>query len=112
MGLANLSEKCYSSMLVNEFYFGILIHAKENKNPVRFRYNVLYMYFDAQERVIIEFDFGKLLGCEHYGDLYEASNHYPSDNIWDTLAKEPECKKIALNLAAIPAPLHHFYCSV
>ena len=81
MDLANLSEKYYSSVLVNEFYSGILIHAKEYENLVRFRYDVLYTYFDGQKRIITESDFGKLLGCEHYGDLYEAPNHYPSNNV-------------------------------
>ena len=29
MGLANLSEKCYSPLLVNKFYFGLLIHVSK-----------------------------------------------------------------------------------
>ena len=40
MGLANLFEKCYSLMLVNEFYSGLLIHADEYENPTRFDYDV------------------------------------------------------------------------
>ena len=46
IGLANLSEKCYSPLLVNEFYSGLLIHAKEYKNPVRFDFDVLYTFID------------------------------------------------------------------
>ena len=34
MGLANLFEKCYSLMLVNEFYFGLLLRSDEYKNPL------------------------------------------------------------------------------
>ena len=49
MGLANLLEKCYSPLLVNEFYFGLLIHASEYENPVRFDSDVLYSYIDGQE---------------------------------------------------------------
>ena len=89
MGLANLSKKCYSFVLVNEFYYEILVHVKEYENPVWFHFDVLYTYFDGQERIITESDFGKLLGCKHYRDLYEASNHYPFDNVWDTPAREP-----------------------
>ena len=40
MGLANLFEKCYSPMLVNEFYSGLLIHVDEYENPTRFDYDV------------------------------------------------------------------------
>ena len=69
MGLANLFEKCYSSLLVNEFYFGLMIHASEYENLVRFDFDVLYTFIDGQEWVIIEFDLGKLLGCEYYGEL-------------------------------------------
>ena len=67
MGLANLFEKCYILLLVNEFYSGPLIHASEYENPVRFDSDVLYTFIDEQERVIIESDLGKLLGCEYYG---------------------------------------------
>ena len=69
MGLANLSEKCYSPLLVNEFYFGLLILASEYENPIRFDSNVLYTVIDGQERVISKSDLGKLLGCEYYGEL-------------------------------------------
>ena len=44
--------------------------------------------------VIIESNLGKLLGCKHYGDFYEAHNHYPSNNVWNTLARKPGCKKM------------------
>ena len=99
-------------MLVNEFYFGIFVHAKGYENLVRFRYDVLYTYFDGQERIIIESDFGKLLGCEHYGQLYEAPNCYPSNNVWDTFVRETGCKKIASNLKSLPLRfLHHFIAS-
>ena len=47
MGLANLSEKCYSLLLVNKFYFGLLIHASEYENPVRFDSDVLYTFIDG-----------------------------------------------------------------
>ena len=47
MGLANLSEKCYSPLLVNEFYFRLLIHASEYKSPVRFDSDVLYTFIDG-----------------------------------------------------------------
>ena len=33
MGLANLLEKCYNPLLVNEFYSRLLIHASEYENP-------------------------------------------------------------------------------
>ena len=81
MGLANLSEKYYSPMLVNKFYSGLLIHADEYENTTRFDSNVLYAFIDGQERVIIESDLGKLLGCEFYGELFEAPRHYQIDNV-------------------------------
>ena len=34
MGLANLFEKCYSPMLVNEFYSGLLLRSDEYENPL------------------------------------------------------------------------------
>ena len=52
--LANLSEKCYNPMLVNEFYFGLLIHADEYENTVRFDFDVLYTFIDGKEWVITE----------------------------------------------------------
>ena len=76
MGLANLLEKCYSPLLVNEFYSGLLIHASEYDNSVRFDSEVLYTFIDGQERIIIESDLGKLIGCEFYGELYELPIHY------------------------------------
>ena len=81
MGLANFSEKYYNPMLVNKFYSGLLIHVDEYENPTRFDCNVLYAFIDGQERVIIESDLGKLLGCELYGELFEASMHYQTDNV-------------------------------
>ena len=109
MGLANLSEKCYSLLLVNEFYSGLLIHVEEYENPVCFRHDVLYTYFDGQECVITKSDLGKLLGYEHYENLYETPIPYSVDNVQDTLAREPDCKKVASNLKPLPLQfLHHF----
>ena len=88
MGLANLVEKDYSPLLVNEFYFGILVHLNEYENLVRFRNDVLYTYFDGKERILSEFDLEKLLGCEHYNGPHETLYHYPSDNVWDTLSRQ------------------------
>ena len=34
MGLANLFEKYYNLMLVNEFYFGLLFRSDEYENPL------------------------------------------------------------------------------
>ena len=61
MGLANLSEKCYSSFLINEFYSGLLIHASEYENLVRFDFDVLYTFIDGQKWVITKSDLGKLI---------------------------------------------------
>ena len=41
MSLANLSEKCYSLMLVNEFYSRLLLRSDEYENPPRFNHEVL-----------------------------------------------------------------------
>ena len=49
MGLVNLSKKCYSLLLVNEFYYGLLIHASKYENLVRFGSDVLYRFIDGQE---------------------------------------------------------------
>ena len=39
-------------------------------------------------------------------------NPYHVESIWDTLAREPGCKKIASNLKSLPFPfLHHFIAS-
>ena len=95
MGLANLSEKFFCPLLVNEFYFGLLMHADEYENPVHFRSENLYTFIDGQERVIKESDLGKLLGCEFYDELSEMPNPYPIESIWDTLARDPGCKKMA-----------------
>ena len=112
MGLANLSEKCYNPMLVNEFYSEILIHTEEYENLARFDYDVLYTFIDGQERIITESDLEKLLGCEFYGELFEVPRHYQTDNVWDTLAREPNCKKVASNLKSLPLRfLHHFITS-
>ena len=81
MGLVNLSEKCYSPMLVNEFYFGLLIYADEYENLNRFDSDVLYTFIDGQEWVITESDLGKLFGSEFYGELFEAPRYYQTDNV-------------------------------
>ena len=112
MGLANLSEKCYSPLLVNEFYFRLLIHAKEYENSVRFDSDVLYTFIDGQERIITEFDLGKLIGCEFYGELSQLPMHYETDNVWDTLTRELGCKKVVSNLKSLSLRfLHHFIAS-
>ena len=96
-------------MFVNEFYFGLLIRFDEYENPPRFNHDVLYTFIDEQERVITESDLGKLLGCEFYGELFEVPIHYQIDNVWDTLACEPGCKKLTYNLKSLPLRfLHHF----
>ena len=112
IGLANLSEKCYSPLLVNEFYSRLLIHVKEYKNLVRFDSNVLYTFINRQERIIIESDLRKLIGCEFYGKLSKLPMHSQTDNVWDTLAREPSCKKVAFNLKSLLLRfLHHFITS-
>ena len=47
MGLADLSKKCYNPLLVNEFYSGLLIHASEYDNAIRFDSEVLYTFIDG-----------------------------------------------------------------
>ena len=112
MGLANLSEKCYSFMFVNEFYSELLICSNEYENPHRFNHDVLYTFIDGYEKVITEFNLGKLFRCEFYGELFEAPKHNQIDNVWDTLAREPGCKKVAYNLKSLPLRfLHHFIAS-
>ena len=109
MGLANLYEKFFCPLLVNEFYSELLIHADEYENPVHFKSENLYTFIDGQERVITESDLGKLLGYEFYDGLSEMPNPYPVESIWDTLAREPGCKKMASNLKSLPLRfLHHF----
>ena len=40
-------------------------------------------------------------------------NPYPVESIWDTLAREPGCKKMASNLKSLPLRfLHHFIVSI
>ena len=76
MGLGNLSEKCYSLVLVNEFFSRLLTHANEYENPIRFRSNMLYMFFDGQERYL-----GKLLSHEHYDGRYETPSPYLVESV-------------------------------
>ena len=95
MGLANLSEKFYCPLLVNVFYSRLLMHADEYENPVHFKSENLYTFIDGQERVITESDLGKLLGCEFYDRPSKMPSPYPVKSIWNTLAREPGCKKMA-----------------
>ena len=112
LGLAALPKKDYSFLLLNEFYSRLLIHANEYENPVRFRNDSLYMFFDGEEHVISQEDLGKLIDCEDYDGPYEASYHYPSDNVWDTFATHAGSKKVASNLKSLPLIfLHHFITS-
>ena len=113
MGLATLSEKYYSPLLVNEFYSGLIMHADEYENPMRFKSNNLYTFIDGQERIIIKSDLKKLIGCEYYDKPSELPSPYPVESVWDTLACEPSCKKTASNLKSLPLRfLHHFINSV
>ena len=53
-----------------------------------------------------------MIGCEFYDGLSELSNPYPVESYWDTLAREPGCKKTASNLKSLPLRfLHHFIAS-
>ena len=81
LGLAILSKMNYSALLVNEFYLGIVLYAKEYENPMIFDENVIYTFFDGKECVLEEEDLGKLLGCEHYTSPHKAPDHYPADNV-------------------------------
>ena len=113
MGLANLSEKFFSSLLVNEFYFGLIRHTNEYENPARFRSDNLYTFIDGQERIITKSNLGKLIGCEFYDGPFKLPNPYPVESIWDTLAREPGCKKTASNLKSLPLRfLHYFIASI
>ena len=87
MGIANLDEKCYSPMLVNEFYFGLLLRSNEYENPPKFNPEVLYNFINGHEKIITESDLGKLIDCEFYEDVFEAPRHYQTDNVWDILAR-------------------------
>ena len=49
MGLANLSKKYFSPLLVNEFYSRLIRHADEYENPTKFRSDNLYTFIDGQE---------------------------------------------------------------
>ena len=95
MGLATLSEKHYSPLLVNEFYSGLIMHADEYENPMRFNFDNLYTFVDGQEKVITESDLGKLIGYEYYDGPSKLPSPYPVESVWDTLAREPSCKKTA-----------------
>ena len=112
LGLTTLSEKHYSPLLVNEFYSELIMHADEYENLMRFKSNNLYTFIDGQERIITESVLGKLIGCEYYSEPSELPSPYPVESVWDTLAREPDCKKMALNLKSLPLRfLHHFIAS-
>ena len=99
-------------MFVNEFYSGLLLRSDEYGNPSTFNHATLYIFIDGCERIITESDLGKLIGCEFYGDVFKAPRHYQIDNVWDTMAREPGCKKVASNLKSLPLRfLHHFIAS-
>ena len=70
MGLANLSEKNFRIVLVNEFYFDIVRYASEYDNLACFQDDILYTFFDEQERIIIESTFEDLLNCKRYDGPY------------------------------------------
>ena len=110
--MANLSKKNFSPLLVNEFYSRLIRHANEYENPVRFRSDNLYTFIDGQERIITKSDLGKLIRCEFYDGPFELPSPYPVESVWDTLAREPGCKKTASNLKSLPLRfLHHFIAS-
>ena len=94
MGLVNLVENNYSHLLVNEFYSGILAHADGYENPVRFKNDILYTFFDRKERILNKIDLGKLLRCKHYSNPHEAPDHYPVNNVWETLSRSGRTKKL------------------
>ena len=81
IGIANLDEKHYSPVLVNEFYSGLLLRSNEYEDPPRFNPEVLYTFIDGHERIITESDLGKLIGCEYYGDVFKAPRHYQTGNV-------------------------------
>ena len=85
IGLANLLEKNFSIVLVNEFYSGIVRSASEYDNPTRFQDDILYTFFDGQEVIIIESIFKDLLNYKHYDGPYETPSPYPFESVWDTL---------------------------
>ena len=88
------------------------MHADEYKNPMRFKFNNLYTFIDGQERIIMKSDLKKLIGCEYYDKPSELPSLYPVESVWDTLAREPGCKKTASNLKSLPLRfLHHFIAS-
>ena len=77
-----------------------------------FKSENLYTFIDGEEQIIKESDLEKLLGCEFYDGPSEMPNPYPVESIWDTLAREPGCRKIASNLKSLPLRfLHHFIAS-
>ena len=48
MSLANLFEKFFCPLLVNEFYSGLLMHADEYENPVHFKSENMYIFIDGE----------------------------------------------------------------
>ena len=80
-------------MFVNEFYSRLLLCSDEYENLSTFNHEALYIFIDGRERIITEFDLRKLIGCEFYGDVFEAHKHYQIDNVWDTMAREPIARR-------------------
>ena len=81
MSLANLSKKNFSIVLVNEFYSGKVLSTSEYDNPAHFLNDILYTFFDGQERIIIDSTFGDLLNYKHYDGLYETPSLYPFESV-------------------------------
>ena len=57
------------------------MHADEYENLVRFNSNNLYTFIDGQERIIMESDLGKLIGCEYYDEPFELPSPYPIESV-------------------------------
>ena len=81
MGLANLLEKNFSTVIVNEFYSDIVLFASEYDNPARFRDDILYIFFDGQERIITESTFRDLLNYKHYDGPYDTPSPYLFESV-------------------------------
>ena len=81
-------------------------------NMIMLKSNNLYTFIDGQERIITKSDLGKLIGCEYYDEPFELPSPYPVESVWDTLAREPGCKKTTLNMKSLLLRfLHHFIAS-
>ena len=76
LGLVVLLEKNYSPLLMNDFYSGFLVHVDKYENPVKFKHNVLYTFFDGKKHILSETDLGKLVRCENYTSPPEDLDYY------------------------------------